>query len=320
MVFHGFAFVAGFGLDMVLGDPPWMPHPVRWIGRLIAWEEKVLRRIFPQNRQGALQAGRLLVMSVALLSAGTTYGFLKIAGTFSPWLSWGLEVWLCYQLLAAKALKSESMKVYDALRENNLDQARYWVSRIVGRDTACLDGPQVARAAVETVAENTSDGVIAPLFYMAIGGAPLGILYKAINTMDSMVGYKNERYLDFGRSAAILDDWVNYLPARLSAVLMLMAAMLLGFDGRQAWRVYWRDRRNHASPNSAHTEAVCAGALRIRLAGDAWYFGKRYTKPTIGDDLRPVEPEDIVRANRLMYGTAWLALALFAGLRLLCGQ
>ncbi|HCP15765.1 MAG TPA: cobalamin biosynthesis protein CobD [Peptococcaceae bacterium] len=320
MVFQGFAFIAGFGLDMILGDPTWMPHPIRWIGRLIAWEENVLRRIFPKNRQGALWAGRLLVLTVALLSAGTTYGFLKIAGTFSPWLSWGLEVWLCYQLLAAKALKSESMKVYDALRENNLDQARYWVSRIVGRDTACLDGPQVARAAVETVAENTSDGVIAPLLYMAIGGAPLGILYKAINTMDSMVGYKNERYLDFGRSAAILDDWVNYLPARISAMLMLTAAVLLGFDGRQAWRVYWRDRRNHASPNSAHTEAVCAGALRIRLAGDAWYFGKRYPKPTIGDDLRPVEPEDIVRANRLMYGTAFLALALFAGLRILCGQ
>jgi adenosylcobinamide-phosphate synthase len=204
------------------------------------------------------------------------------------------------------------MKVYDALQEGDLEKSRYAVSMVVGRDTAVLDDIGVTKAAVETVAENTSDGIIAPLLYMVIGGAPLGFFYKAVNTMDSMVGYKNDRYLYFGRAAAKFDDVVNYIPARLSAILMTVAAGICGMDAKNAWRIYKRDRYNHSSPNSAHTEAVTAGALHVQLAGNAYYFGKLYEKPTLGDADRPVEYEDIRRANQLLYGTAILALIIFS--------
>ena len=226
-----------------------------------------MRILFPKNRQGTLWAGRLLVLTVILLSTAAAYSLLWIARSFNPLLGWGLEAWLCYRLLATKSLREESMKVYTALQQGDLPAARHWVSRIVGRDTAQLEVDQVIRATVETVAENASDGVIAPLFYMAIGGVPLGFFYKAVNTMDSMIGYKTERYRDFGRCAALLDDYVNYLPSRISAWLMMLAAALLGLDSRQARRIYKRDRHKHASPNSAQTEAVCAGAMRIQLAG-----------------------------------------------------
>lgn len=215
---------------------------------------------------------------------------------------------MTYQILAVKCLKVESMKVYQSLTKEGIEEARKAVAMIVGRDTAVLDGTGVAKAAIETVAENTSDGVIAPMLYTALGGPVLGFLYKAVNTMDSMIGYKNEKYLNFGRTAAKLDDVCNYLPSRISAYLMIAAAYLGGsdFSGKGAYRIYKRDRRNHASPNSAQTESVCAGALGIQLAGDAVYFGKVVKKPHIGDDTRPVEYEDIRRANRLMYLTAWL--------------
>ena len=204
------------------------------------------------------------------------------------------------------------MKVYEALKKDDLEGARYAVSMIVGRDTQVLDATGVAKAAVETVAENTSDGVIAPLIYLAIGGPILGFMYKAINTMDSMVGYKNDKYMYFGRCAAKLDDVVNYIPARISALLMIAASFLPGkaYDGKGAWRIWRRDRRKHASPNSAQTEAVCAGSLGVQLAGDASYFGKIVKKPTIGDALRPVEYEDIKRANGLLYRTAILCECL----------
>ena len=218
---------------------------------------------------------------------------------------------MCYQLLATKSLKTETMKVYDALKEGDLKKARYAVSMVVGRDTDVLDEIGVTKAAVETVAENTSDGIIAPLLFMMIGGPVLGYFYKAVNTMDSMVGYKNDKYLYFGRAAAKFDDVVNYIPARLSAILMIGAAGCCGMDAANGWRIYKRDRYNHSSPNSAHTEAVTAGALHIQLAGNAFYFGKLYEKPTLGDPDRPVEYEDIARANRLLYGTAILALLVF---------
>ena len=208
------------------------------------------------------------------------------------------------------------MKVYAEVKKGDLPRARKAVSMIVGRDTQCLDEAGVVKAAVETVAENTSDGVTAPLLFMMIGGAPLGFFYKAVNTMDSMIGYKDEKYLYLGRCAAKMDDVLNYIPARLSAFLMIAAAWVLKMDARGAWRIYLRDRRKHASPNSAQTEAVCAGALQIRLAGDAWYFGKLYKKDYIGDDIRPVEAEDIPRADRLMYGTAVLTFLLFGMVKL----
>ena len=211
------------------------------------------------------------------------------------------------------------MKVYDRLRADDLPGARRAVSMIVGRDTQALTEEGVTKAAVETVAENTSDGEIAPLLFLALGGAPLGLLYKAGNTMDSMVGYKNERYLYFGWAAAKLDDVLNWIPARLSAWLLVVSAYLLGMDGRNAARIYKRDCRKHASPNSAQTEAACAGALRVQLAGDAYYFGTLYKKPTIGDNLRPICTEDIRRANRLLYAASFLALALLLVMRLEIG-
>ena len=234
-----------------------------------------------------------------------------------PAVKFGLEVLMCYQLLATRALRDESMKVYEKLKENDLEGSRYAVSMIVGRDTKNLDDIGVTKAAVETVAENTSDGILAPMLFMVIGGPVLGFFYKAVNTMDSMVGYKNEKYLYFGRAAAKFDDILNYIPARISAWMMIFSCLFSGLDAKEAYRIYKRDRYNHASPNSAQTEAVMAGALHIQLAGDAWYFGKLYKKKTIGDAVRAVEYEDIRRANRLLYVTSFFTILLFGALRLL---
>lgn len=298
-------------LDWLLGDPHWMPHPVRWMGRVIAALETRLRRLFPKCARGELAAGAVLVVLVTVLFWVGTMLALYILCWLSPVLAAAVQIWFGYQLLAARSLQVESMAVYPFLHSGDLPGAREAVGRIVGRDTQVLDVTGVAKAAVETVAENTSDGVIAPLFWMALGGLPLGMAYKAINTMDSMVGYQNERYLYFGRAAARLDDVVNFIPARISGLLMCLAALILpGFSGKGAWNIFCRDRKNHKSPNSAHTEAACAGALQVQLAGDAVYFGQLVHKPTIGDDLRPIVPEDIAGAVRLMYGTEVLALVL----------
>ena len=312
-----FALLLGFFLDLLLGDPRWLPHPIRAIGALIAALEKVLRRLFPKNQGGELAGGAALVILVLALSGGFTLLVLWLCGQVGLWLRFLAETVLCYQLLATRSLKGESMKVYQALKAGDLEGARHAVSMIVGRDTQRLDEAGVARAAVETVAENASDGVIAPLIFLAIGGAPLGMAYKAINTMDSMVGYKNDRYLWFGRCAARLDDLVNFIPARLAGLLMCLGAGFSGFDGPNALRIFRRDRKNHKSPNSAHTEAAAAGALHIQLGGPNYYFGKLVDKPAIGDADHPVEPLDIVRVNRLMYATAFLALVLCCGVPLL---
>lgn len=307
---HLTALIVGFVLDLLLGDPRWIPHPVRMMGKLIAGLEKPLRRLFPKTPGGERAAGMVLVILVTGISAGAAWGLLALAGLVHPWAAFGVESILCYQCLAARSLRDESMKVYYALRTGTLAEARLAVSMIVGRDVDRLDGTGVAKAAVETVAENASDGVIAPLVFMALGGGVLGIAYKAVNTMDSMVGYRNEQYRYFGTCAARLDDVLNFIPARLSGVLLCTAAELIGMDGRNAWRIFRRDRRNHKSPNSAHTEAAAAGALGIELAGNNYYFGELVEKPVIGDGTRPVEPEDIVRVNRLMFAGALLGLAL----------
>ena len=307
---HLMALAIGFALDLVVGDPHWLPHPIRLVGRLISGLERILRRVFPATPKGERAAGVVLVVLVCTISTACAIALLVLCGMASPWLALAVESIMCYQMLATKALKDESMKVYDALAAGDLAAARSAVSMIVGRDVERLDAAGVTRAAVETVAENASDGVVAPLLFMAVGGAPLGVFYKAVNTMDSMIGYRNEKYRYFGTAAARFDDVLNFVPARLSGVLMVCAASIARLDAKGAWRIFLRDRRKHASPNSAHTEAACAGALDVALAGDAWYFGKLVEKPTIGDALRPVEAADIVRANRLLYATAALSLVL----------
>ena len=317
--YHMIAFFMGFLLDLVLGDPYYLPHPIRLIGKLIEGAEKVLRGMGIRGKDSkedsngrAFRQGIGLVLIVIISVVAITFFLLFMAYWLHPVLGVVVECIMTYQILAVKCLKVESMKVYQCLKNGNLEQARKAVSMIVGRDTKHLDEEGVAKAAIETVAENTSDGVIAPMLYLAVGGPVLGFLYKAVNTMDSMIGYKNEKYLYFGRSAAKLDDFVNFFPARISACLMITASFLAGrqFSGKGAWTIYKRDRKKHTSPNSAQTEAVCAGALSIRLAGDASYFGKIVKKPYIGEAVRGVEYEDIKRANHLMYITAWLCEVL----------
>lgn len=317
MKYTAFALLAGFLLDLIFGDPRWLYHPVCAIGNLIAALEKGIRGILPRSQKGELWGGFFEVLIVCMVCGGIPLAVLSGVYRISTAAGFVLESFWCYQLLATNSLKKESMRVCDRLKNGTLEEARYAVSMIVGRDTKALSKEGVIRAAVETVAENTSDGVIAPMLYMAIGGVPLMFLYKGINTMDSMLGYKNEKYLYFGRCAARLDDVANYIPARLSAGLMILAAPFAGLNAKEAARIYRRDRRNHASPNSAQTEAVMAGALCVQLAGDAWYFGKLYKKPTIGDPLRAVEAEDICRADRLLYAVSVLAVILFVAARLL---
>lgn len=307
----------GFLLDQLLGDPHWLYHPVRLIGALIKGLEKPLRKIAGDGEKRLFLNGILLAVTVCGITAFFSWGIIRAAGLISSGLERAVSVILCYQLLAVRSLRTESMKVYEALKEGDIQEARKAVSMIVGRDTERLNETGITKAAVETVAENTSDGVTAPLFYMAIGGPVLGWFYKAVNTMDSMVGYKNDTYLYFGRAAARLDDILNFIPSRLSALLMISASALLGMDWRHAVFIFKRDRFNHASPNSAQTESVCAGALRIQLAGDAYYFGRLCKKKTIGDPIRPVEAEDIRRANRLLYGTSFLAVLLAVFLQFL---
>lgn len=312
-----YACITGFVLDVLFGDPYWLYHPVRMIGNLISFLEKPLRKAAGDSSKKQLAAGCVLWVLVVLVSMAVPALLLWGAAQVHWGLAFVLESFWCYQILAARSLSKESMKVYKKLKERDLEGARYAVSMIVGRDTERLDEVGVAKAAVETVAENTSDGVTAPLLFLMLGGPVTGFLYKAVNTMDSMLGYKNEKNLYFGRAAAKMDDVFNYIPARISALLMIAGAFLTGMDAKNAAKIYRRDRRNHASPNSAQTESVCAGALRVQLAGDAWYFGTLHKKQTIGDNLRPVDPEDIRRAIVLMYAASVLMLLLCGGIRFL---
>ncbi len=311
------ALLAGFLIDLLVGDPHGLPHPVAAIGRLISLSERALRRVFPRTQAGERAAGAALWVIVAGVSTLLPLLLLWGCGSVSVWLRFAVESIMCWQCLAARSLRTESMKVYEALRRGDTEGARRAVSMIVGRDTERLDGKGVARAAVETVAENTSDGVVAPLLFLALGGAPLGFFYKAVNTMDSMLGYVEPPYKDIGLVPAKMDDVMNFLPARLSALLMLAAGAILGLDVKNGWRVFRRDRYKHASPNSAQTESVCAGLLGLRLAGDAWYHGALHKKDFIGDARREIEAEDIPRACKLLYVTALLALLLCGGGKLL---
>ena len=317
MVWSLYALCIGFCIDLIVGDPHGFPHPVVGIGRLISLLERLFRRLLPKTKGGEIAAGACIWVLTVLISAGLPAALLYGAQKLSVWLRLALESVMCWQILATKSLRDESMKVFSALCGGTLDEARQAVSMIVGRDTAQLDEKGVARAAVETVAENTSDGVIAPLLFLALGGAPLGFFYKAVNTMDSMLGYVEMPYKNIGLIPAKLDDVFNFIPARLSAFLMLAAGALLRLDVKNGWRIFRRDRYRHASPNSAQTESVCAGLLGLRLAGDAWYHGVLHRKAFIGDAVREIETDDIPRACRLMTVTALLALVLFAGIKAL---
>ena len=309
------ALIIGSIVDFILGDPRGLWHPVQGIGWVISRLEKILRRLFPAGRRGERWAGAVLVVLTLLVSVGVPALLLFLLSLVHPLLSFLLSCVFCWQLLAARSLRTESLKVEEALEKEGLEAGRRAVSMIVGRDTRDLTEEGVIKAAVETVAENTSDGVTAPLFYMILAGPLGGFAYKAVNTMDSMVGYKNEKYRYFGTCAARLDDAANFIPARLSALFMTAAAFLAGYDGKNSWRILKRDRKKHKSPNAAHTEAVMAGALDVQLAGDAWYFGKLVRKPFIGDGIRPIERQDIRRACRLEYATALLQLLVLGALK-----
>ena len=303
--------LVGFVIDIFVGDPYNFPHPIRAIGTLIAKLEKFVRSRFKNLRKG----GFFLALTVLIVSTLIPLAVLFVCYKINIFLGLALESVMCWQLVAARCLQKESMKVCRAVEEKDIEKARQAVSMIVGRDTDVLDETGIVKAAVETVAENTSDGVTAPIMYIALGGAPLGFFYKAANTMDSMIGYTNEKYIDIGRFAAKLDDVLNFIPSRLTALVMILSAYMLGADGKNAAQIWKRDRRKHASPNSAQTESVCAGALNIRLAGDAYYFGELHKKEFIGDDIRTPESEDIRRANRLMYCTSVIVLIVGAALR-----
>ena len=340
MIFYRLLAIALAGiLDQMFGDPrvPW--HPICLIGNLISWTEKWTRPLFPKSKGGERTAGVYLVIFVLLIAIAAPSAIMLGLYRIHPLAGVAVESVLIYFAFAAKSLERESRAVSDALESGGLDAGRKAVSMIVGRDTEQLSETGVIKATVETVAENTSDGVIAPLFYAAVGGAPLTYFYKAVNTMDSMVGYKNECYRYYGTAAARLDDLVNLIPARLSALLMMISyEFVITFQNRSkqrdvdwkkklsqksrlwqglpkrslrdVWRIYRRDCHAHASPNSAQTESVMAGALGVQLAGDASYFGVVHHKPTIGDALRPVERADIARAVMLMKATAMLGWVL----------
>ena len=311
------AVVIGFLIDLLLGDPRSIPHPVVLIGRLISVMDKGLRRIFPKSVIGENLAGLLLWIIVCAVSFAIPWGILKLAGLIGWWLRLILESIMCWQILATKSLRTESMKVHDALKYGSLEDGRYAVSMIVGRDTERLDETGVIKATVETIAENSSDGIVAPMLYAMIGGGPLGMLYKAVNTMDSMLGYVEEPYKNIGLVPAKMDDVFNFIPARISAFIMLAAGWFMRLDVKNGWEIFKRDRYNHASPNSAQTESCCAGLLQVRLAGDAWYHGVLHKKKYIGDDLRPIVLDDIPLTCDLMYVMAGLSLVIFGVIKAL---
>lgn len=298
----------GFILDTIIGDPYKLPHPIRWIGSFISILEKLCRKIAKSNTM-LMILGAILVFIVVFVSGGITLLVLKLA-SFNKYAYLIVSSVICYYMLAGKSLKTESMKVYKAFENNDTEGARKAVSMIVGRDTQSLTKEGIIKAAVETVAENSSDGVVAPLIYMLIFGPVGGVVYKAVNTMDSMIGYVEEKYFYIGKFAAKLDDVLNYIPARISGILVIISAFILRYDYKNAFRIFKRDRRKHASPNSAQTESAMAGALGVQLAGDATYFGVVHKKPYIGDKKREIENEDIKRANDIMYTMTIICLVV----------
>ncbi len=307
---HGLLCAAALAIDAALGDPTWIRHPVVIMGTAIERLESFLRAAFPCTPEGEETAGRLLALAMTGGTLAFSCGARWCAGRAHPALGTALDLLWGWQCLAMRDLGKEAANVETQLENATIEDARAAVGRIVGRDTERLDERGVIKAAIESVAESFSDGIVAPMLYLWAGGAPLALCYKAVNTMDSMVGYRNDRYLHFGRAAAHADDVANFLPSRIAALLLVASAALCGEDTRGAWRIWQRDRRKHASPNSAQTESAMAGALGIELAGPAWYFGTYHDKPIIGDATREPESTDIARACRLMRVGSILCAAL----------
>ena len=302
-----------FLIDVILGDPYWFPHPVRIIGLYISSFEKIVRKLV--NSPKALRiAGILLTISTVVITYLVAYSLLKVAICINIYLYHVVNITLLWTCIAPKTLMKESMKIYSALKEKDLVKGRHLLSYIVGRDTEQLKEEQISKATIETVAENTSDGVIAPLIYMYLGGAPLALMYKAINTLDSMVGYKNQKYMDFGWASAKLDDLANYVPARITGVLLVSSAALLKLDVRNSLWILKRDSQNHSSPNSGVPEAAVAGALNIQLGGPSTYFGKIVNKPTIGESQRTINITDIKTTNYMMYLSSILTILILSAI------
>ncbi len=316
VLWQGGILLLGFVLDLILGDPPWLYHPVRAMGALIVFWEKLLRKANPDTPAGRRKAGRQMAVLAVAFTALAFWSIVQLASLFGPAAAFLVRGFISYQMLATRDLYNHSIRIFRRLKAGDLAGSRHALSRIVGRDTQNLDEAAIVRATVESVSENTADGVVAPLFYLALGGPILGAMYKMINTMDSMVGYRNSRYQDFGRFAAKLDDAANWIPARLAAFCMMVAAALCSQEARGALRIWKRDRTAHSSPNSAQTEAACAGALGIQLGGDSYYGGLVVSKPTIGDDTRLPQYWDIEAANTLMLCTSFLAFGLCFFLRI----
>lgn len=308
------AWCLAWVLDFIIGDPHSWPHPVRWIGNLINAVQRAVRRVCHSDLALRIGGG-VMWLAVVGLTYAVAWGVLHLAASVQPWLGFGVEVWMIFTVLAGRCLAQSAQAVERPLRAGDLAESRIKLSWIVGRDTSQLQPEQINRAVVETVAENTVDGIIAPLFFLLLGGAPLAMAYKAVNTLDSMVGYKHEKYRAIGMVSARLDDVANFIPARLSWLLIGLAAFICRDNGARALHIGWRDRKNHSSPNCAWSEATVAGALGIHLGGPNDYFGERVNKPWIGDEHRPIAIDDISRTIRLMWVASTLALLLFMAVR-----
>lgn len=307
------ALAIGLCLDLVFGDPHWLPHPIRYIGKGIEKVEQWLRK--EDDSPSVQRVKGVLLWVIMVMGTFLIYKMIqRITYGIHFYLGVAVESFVIYQILAIRCLRDETMRVYDALEAEDMQSARKWISYLVTRNTESMTEEEVVKATVETISENIVDGITSPLFFIALGGAPLGMLYKAVNTLDSMVGYKNERYQYFGWFSARMDDVFNYIPARLTGLFIVLIATVFGYDGANAWRILIRDRKNHSSPNSPYSEAPVAGALRIQLGGRATYFGVTKDKPTMGDAIVPIERKHIKATNRLMIQTSMTAVILILAL------
>jgi adenosylcobinamide-phosphate synthase len=312
LIINVLSIIIAYILDFIFGDPYWLYHPVCFIGKMISFSEKKARKISENDSKKLFICGIFIAVAIPLISFFLSFFVLFLAYKINFYLGFIINTFWNYQIIAARCLEKENRKVYNALKEKNIEKSRYCLSMLVGRETDNLSENEIIKASVETIAENTSDGVTAPLFYMFIGSAPLGFLYKAVNTLDSMIGYRNEKYEYLGKASAKTDDILNFIPSRICAVLMIISSFILGFDYKNAFKIFKRDRKNHLSPNSAQTESCMAGALNIQLGGSHIYFGKLVKKPFIGDNIREVKADDIKNANKIMMMTGLSSLILFS--------